>query len=115
MTKNEFMEKLAKELKARGILIRHFEKPRIRAYNRITVGMIKATGKRHLVAVIAAQKIGLHMLVLRCQFCQNQRTGVTRTIIDKYNIVIIGFLLHNSGSMLVKFVQVIFFIKYRHY
>ena len=55
------------------------------------------------------------MLVLRRQLCQNQRAAVTRTVVNKDNIVIIGLLLHNSGSMLVKFVQVIFFIKYRHY
>ena len=40
---------LYEKLKARGILIRHFEMPRIRAYNRITVGT-----REQMQALIAA-------------------------------------------------------------
>lgn len=43
---------LYEKLKARGILIRHFEKPRIRAYNRITVGTLAQM--QALIAAITA-------------------------------------------------------------
>ena len=80
----------------------------------IAVSVIQATGERHLMTIIAAQHISLHMLILRRQLCQNQRTAITRTIVHKNNIIVIFFLLHNSSCMLIKFMQIILFIKYRY-
>ena len=46
-------EALYRELKARGVLVRHFDKPRIRAYNRITIG----TREQMDIFLAAAEKI----------------------------------------------------------
>ena len=46
-------ETLYRELKARGVLVRHFDKPRIRAYNRITIG----TREQMDVFLAATEKI----------------------------------------------------------
>ena len=66
--------------------------------------MIKATGKRHLVAVVAAQKIGLYVLVLCSQLCQNQCAAVTEGIINKDNIAKMKdgvIILNNSRGPLI--------------
>ena len=46
-------EALYRELKAQGVLVRHFDKPRIRAYNRITIG----TREQMDVFLAATEKI----------------------------------------------------------